>query len=45
MMDRRAFIAAAARLLATPLAAGAQPAGTPLPRVAVVIATSPVAEL
>src|SRR5262249_11486752 len=45
VMDRRAFIAVAASLLTGPLVAGAQPAGKLLPRVAVVITTSPVGEL
>jgi putative ABC transport system substrate-binding protein len=42
-MDRRAFIRLAGGLLAAPLAAGAQPAK--VPRVAVVMTTSPVSDL
>jgi putative ABC transport system substrate-binding protein len=43
-VDRRAFVSGAVSVLATPLAAPAQQAGT-IPRIAVVLSTSPVTEM
>jgi putative tryptophan/tyrosine transport system substrate-binding protein len=45
MMDRRAFVAGTVGVLATPLAVKAEQAGKRLPRVTIVSAGQPLAEM